>query len=333
MAKRTQRKSSLKKTKGKGGRRSGKLIAVILIFFGFLLLAEMVSIVINKANTSKQVFVQDILDFSGADQPCGPFKAWDVMALPDSRIVISDQGNKRLLVFDAQGKFLQEIGQKQAGPTTISEFSCLASDASGNIYVMDTWNALIRGFDAKGKPVLSVDLNGKGFYGPRGLAWDGSNFAIADTGSHRTVKVAPSGAILASWGQHGSGKNGFNSPYQVVFDGQGHYDVVDRDNNRIQVLDTEGHFQRPISLGDPPQAEAVDLSRHILYVTSQDGKFVRAYTTDGKLMGVLVQGDPKNPHPLPGMTALSVLPNGDLVTVQTDRVAIYHSLPPAPGQP
>lgn len=292
----------------------------------------MVSIVINKAGSSKDVFVQDSLDFSGNDQPCGPFKAWDVMAMPDGRIVVSDQGNKRLVIFDSQGKFLQEIGQKQAGPTTISELSDLTSDASGNIYVMDTWNALIRGFDTQGKPVLNVDLNGKGFYGPRGVAWDGANFVIADTGSHRTVKVAPSGSILAAWGTHGSGRDAFNSPYQVVFDGQGHYDVVDRDNNRIQVLDTEGHFQRQISLGASPQAEAVDAARKILYVTSLDGKFLRAYTLDGKLTGNLSLGDPKNPRPLSGVTALGVLPNGDIVTVQTDRVSIYHPLPIAPGQ-
>lgn len=331
MAKRAKRKSSAKSGRKKG--RSGKLIAVTLAFLAFLFLAEAVSYFSGKANSSKQVFVQSVLDFSGATLPCGPFKAWDVLTLPDGRIVVSDQGNKRLLFFDSKGQFLQEIGVKQAGSPDLSEVSCLTSDSSGNIYVMDTWNGLIRGFDPKGKAMVKVDLAGKGFYGPRGLAWDGSNFVIADTGSHRIVKVTPAGSVLGAWGQHGTGKNNFQNPYQVVFDGQGHYEVVDRDNNRIQVLDTEGHFLRQIDLGAPPQAEAVDTAHQSLYVSSLDGRFVRSYTLEGKLLGNLVQGDPKNPQPLTGVNALSVLPDGDIVASLTDRISVFHPLPAAPGQP
>lgn len=332
MAKRTHRKSS-SKARGKKNPRSGKLIALIFAFLGFLFLAEAVSYIAGKANSSKQIFVQDVLDFSGTTQPCGPFKAWDVLALPDGRIALSDQGNKRLLFFDSKGQFLQEIGPKQAGPPDLTELSCLTSDSSGNLYVMDTWNGLIRGFDSKGKAMVKVDLAGKGFYGPRGLAWDGANFVIADTGSHRLVKVTSAGSVLGAWGQHGSGKKEFQNPYQVVADGKGRYEVVDRDNNRIQILDTEGHFQSPIDLGAPPQAETLDAARQILYVSSLDGRFLRAYSLEGKLIGNLVQGDSKNPQPLTGVNALSVLPNGDIVASQTDKISVYHPLPPTAGQP
>jgi len=331
MAKRTKKKSSSKPGVKKG--RSGKLIAIILAFLAFLFLAEAISYISAKAGASKQVFTQTVMDINGAAQPCGPFKAWDVLALPDGRIVVSDQGNKRLLYFDSKGQFLEQIGVKQAGPPDLTEVSCLTSDSTGNLYVMDTWNGLIRGFDPKGKAMVKVDLAGKGFYGPRGLAWDGANFVIADTGSHRIVKVTPAGSVLGAWGQHGTGKNEFQNPYQVVFDGQGHYEVVDRDNNRIQVLDTEGHIQRQIDLGAPPQAEALDTAHQTLYVSSLDGRFVRAYSLEGKLIGNLVQGDPKNPQPLTGVNALSVLPNGDLVLSLTDHLSVVHLLPASAGQP
>lgn len=199
MATRVKRKSSSKSRKGKSSRRSGKFIIVVLILLGLLCVAELVSFIISKAGSSKQFYVQNIMEFSGDNQSCGSFGAWDVLAMP-GQFVISDQGHKRLLIFDSQGKFIQEIGQDQAGQPPLNEISCLTSDASGNFYVMDTWNALIRGFDSKGKAILKVDLNDKGFYGPRGVAWDGANFIIADTGSHRVVKVAPSGAVIASWG-------------------------------------------------------------------------------------------------------------------------------------
>ncbi len=331
MVKLKKRKSSANKKRGHKPRRSGKVITVILAFLAFLVLAELTSLVLNKAVTSKQIFVKETLEFNGGNQTCGAFKPWDILDFPDGRIVLSDQGNKRLLVFDPQGRFQEEIGQKQAGPTTLSELSCLTAGPSGSFYVMDTWNTLIRGFDSEDKALPQVDLNGKGFYGPRGVAWDGSNFVVADTGSHRLVKVAPSGVVLATWGSHGSGKNEFSSPYEVVA-GQGRYYVVDRDNNRIQVLDTDGHFLQDISLGAPPQAEALDAAHQILYVSSLDGKFLRAYSLDGKLLGSLVQGDLQNPQPLSGATALSITPQGDLVAVETDKVSVFHPLPSAPGQ-
>ncbi len=335
MAKLKKRRSSAKEIKEKRGdkpRRSGKVITVILAFLAFLVLAELTSIVLNKAGASKQIFVKEVLEFDGGSQACGPFKPWDIINFPDGRMVLSDQGNKRLLIFDPQGRFQVEIGQKQAGPTTLSELSCLTAGPSGSFYVMDTWNTLIRGFDSKDKALPQLDLTGKGFYGPRGLAWDGANFLVADTGSHRLVKVSPSGAILAAWGSHGSGKNEFNSPYQVVV-GQGRYYVVDRDNDRIQILDTDGRFLQDVSLGAPPQAEAWDAAHQILYVSSLDGKFLRAYNPDGKQLGSLVQGDSQNPQPLSGASALSVTPQGDVVVVQTDKVSVFHPLPSAPGQP
>lgn len=335
MAKPTKRKSSKKEGGRNKPRRSGKLIALIFVVLGFLLLAEFANYLVGKMNAAKQVFVQDVLDFSGSGQACGPFRIWDVLALPNSNIAVSDQGNKRLLIFDSRGQFLSQIGQKQAGPPDITEFSCLTFDASGNLYVMDTWNGLIRGFDPAGKAMLKVDLTNKGFYGPRGLSWDGANFAVADTGSHRIVLVSPSGAVLSTWGGRGSGSGNFQNPYQVVADGQGRYDVVDKDNNRIQILDGKGHFLKQIPLGSSPQAEAWDSGRHLLYVSSLDGRFVRAYDPDGKLVGNLVQGDPKNPQPVTGINALSVLPNGDIVAGMTDKISIYHTLPTPPqaGQP
>lgn len=331
MAKMTQRKTLPKRAKNKVTRRSGRLIIGILVILGILFLAELTSYLIGKAGTLKVLFVQKTLEFSGSDQPCGAFKAWDVLAAPDNRIVLTDQGNRRILIFDAAGKFLSEIGQKQAGDPVLNEISCLTIDSGENFYVIEPWNGLIRGFDPKGHLVVKLDLHSEGFYGPRGLAWDNGSFIVADTGSHRLVKLSGDGAVQAAWGKEGSGKDSFNNPCQVV-SGQGRYYVVDRDNNRIQVLDTGGHFLKAISVGSNPQAEALDMSRQLLYVSSIEGKFVRAYNLDGKLMGNLVTGDPKNPNNINSVNALSVMPDGDIVAVSMDKVSVFHTLPVQPVQ-
>jgi len=325
MAKTVVRKASSKRAGGKPPRRSGRFIAICLGLLGFLCLAELVSFVLNKASAPKEYYVQDVMEFSGDSQTCGAFKAWDILAKPDG-FVISDQGNKRLLVFDRQGKFVQEIGQKQAGSPPLGEVSCLTLDSTGNVFVMDTWNGLIRGFDPKGRAVLTVDLNNKSFYGPRGVAWDGANFIVADTGSHRVAKVSPSGAVIAAWGKHGSSKGDYNNPYETAVDGQGTYYILDQDNHRIQCLDPQGKFLREIRLGAPPTAEAVDSQRKILYVSSNEGHFIKAYSLDGNLIGILTEAGKSNAA-IPDARALSVMDNGDLATVSQGKATVYHPVP------
>src|SRR5258708_4531946 len=129
MPKKASKKPHSRKTsrkKGKSQKRSGKFIAVILVLLGFLCMAELVSFIINKAGSSKEFTVQDILEFSGEIQSCGAFNAWDVLALP-SGFIVSDQGHKRLLMFDRQGQFVQEIGSKESGKPDFTEVSCLTS--------------------------------------------------------------------------------------------------------------------------------------------------------------------------------------------------------------
>jgi DNA-binding beta-propeller fold protein YncE len=328
MAKRvTRRPSSKKSKKNKKGRHPGRFI-FLFILLGLLLLAEVVSFVVGKAGAAKEYTVQSVLEFNGDSQPCGPFSAWDVLAMTNG-IVVSDQGHKRLLVFNRQGQFLQEIGQKQAGAPDITELSCLTSDNSGNIYVMDTWAGMIRGFDPKGKAILQVDLTNKGFYGPRGLVWDGANFAVADTGSHRLVRVAPSGAVLAAWGKRGSAKGEFDNPTEVAVDGQGNYYTVDQDNHRIQCTDPKGHFLREIGVGAAPTAEAIDARQKLLYVSSSDGHFVKVFTLDGNLVGNMTEVGTKG-SPLTDVCALSVLDNGDIVTFRLGKVIVYHPVPNVP---
>jgi outer membrane protein assembly factor BamB len=324
-AKHSPKSAAKKRPKKIQARKGGGKFVLLFSIVGLILLAEIFALVRNKVGEDRIFTVAKTLEFTGDNQPCGPFQAWDLLAMPE-KIAISDQEHKRLLIFDLQGKWLSEIDSKQAGPPTFSEVSCLTDDAAGNLYVMDTWNGLIRGFDPKDKPLPIVNLNNKGFYGPRGLAYDGTGFVIADTGSHRVVKVSPTGEVLASWGKHGSGKLEFNNPYQVVLDGDGNSYVLDQDNHRIQCLDPKGRFLREFKLGTAPTAEAIDSKRNLLYVSSAEGQFVKVYSLSGDLIGTLTEAGPKG-KALPGFRALSVLPDGELAATDQGRVMFYRSVP------
>ncbi len=315
-------KSPTKRAPRKGSKKFLFLFAVL----GLFIAADLISVLYNKSNEAKVITVQKIQEFSGDNQASGTFKGWDILALPNA-IALTDQGQNRILVFDRDGKLLNKIDSDKAGAPPFKEPSCLTSDSNGNIYVMDTWNTMIRGFNSNGDSILKLDLSAKSFYGPRGLAWDNNAFVIADTGSHRIAKVTLDGSVAGAWGSRGSGKGMFNNPYEVATDGHSNYYVVDRDNNRIEVLDSQGRFVREIRIGAPPTAEAVDPQRKLLYVTSQDGQFVKAYDLDGKFIGNLTEAGQKG-QPLSGINALSVFPDGDIAALRDgSRVQIYHTVP------
>jgi sugar lactone lactonase YvrE len=302
------------------------MIQLIFVVVGLFVMVSIILTVLRKANEAKEVNVQKTQEINGSVPGTG-FKAWDLMSYGNG-LALSDQSLNRILLLDLQGNKIAEISGKNAGLPEFKEPSCLTKDPTGNLFVMDTWNGLIRGYDPKGKAILKLDLNGKGYYGPRGLAWDKNSFLIADTGSHRLAKITLDGSLEGAWGNRGSGKIQFNNPYQVVGDGQGNAFVVDRDNDRIQVLDGQGKFVREIALGAQPTAEAIDLAKKIIYISSLDGRFVKAFSLEGKYVGQVVEAGQKG-QSIPDVNALCVLPTGDLALLQGgNRILIEHILPP-----
>jgi len=326
MAKTTKRTNPKKTGKGPGKGGRSKKFTILFLLVALVLVAEVVSYVFKKANEAKEVNVQKVQEINGSVPGTG-FKAWDLMTY-GSGLALTDQSLNRILFLDLQGNKTGEISGKNAGLPEFKEPSCLSKDPTGNLFVMDTWNGLIRGYDPKGKAILKLDLNRKGYYGPRGLAWDNNSFLNADTGSHRLAKITLDGNLVGAWGTRGSGKGQFNNPYQVVTDAQDNSFVVDRDNDRIQVLDSQGKFVREIGLGVPPTAEAIDLSKKIIFVSSLEGRFVKAFSLEGKYVGLVAETGQKG-QSIPDVNALCVLPTGDLALLQGgNRVLIEHILPP-----
>ncbi|MGH7581684.1 MAG: peptidyl-alpha-hydroxyglycine alpha-amidating lyase family protein [Gemmatimonadales bacterium] len=89
------------------------------------------------------------------------------------------------------------------------------------------------------------------------VAPDGSIFvseghSSAPTANARVLKFSRDGALVASWGTHGSGPGEFDQPHALAMDSRGRLFVGDRGNNRIQIFDQNGklldiwyQFSRP----------------------------------------------------------------------------------------
>jgi sugar lactone lactonase YvrE len=85
------------------------------------------------------------------------------------------------------------------------------------------------------------------FYMPEGMATDSQgNLYILDTGNHRVQKFGLDGRYLASFGRQGQGPGDFAYPDSIDIDGEDLIWVSDPNNQRIQVLTSEGAVYKTI---------------------------------------------------------------------------------------
>jgi NHL repeat/6-bladed beta-propeller len=111
-------------------------------------------------------------------------------------------------------------------------------DSSGNVYVVDTNNNLVKVFNANGTFIRqwggAGSTNGK-FNSPQGISVQKSsgNVYVVDTGNNRVQKFSPAGTFLLSWGGKGSGNGQFDTPASIDHDSLGNSYVADANNKRI----------------------------------------------------------------------------------------------------
>jgi hypothetical protein len=74
------------------------------------------------------------------------------------------------------------------------------------------------------------------------FAPNGEVYVTDGYGSARVVKYSRDGKYLSQWGSRGTGPGEFGLPHNLVIDGQGRVYVTDRDNQRIEVFDSNGTF-------------------------------------------------------------------------------------------
>jgi sugar lactone lactonase YvrE len=188
-------------------------------------------------------------------------------------LYISDTDNSRIRKVTAAGIISTIAGNGSfgfsgdGGPATSAAFGGpegIAVDASGNVYIADEQNSVIRkvtaagiistfagtgqstGFSGDGGPASSALL-----FLPLGVAVDASgNVYIADTSNQRIRVVAASTGIITTYAGDGifnfSGDGGpassaeFNSPEDVAIDAAGDIYILDEANERIREISFNG---------------------------------------------------------------------------------------------
>lgn len=136
-------------------------------------------------------------------------------------------------------------------------------DATGNLYIADTGNNLIRKVDGSGSITTVVGLSAS-LNGPADVAVDGSgNIFIADTGNGKVKKVtAGVVTILAT---------GLTVPHKIALDASGNLFIADWGGLQILEVPAGGSSASPVAgstgLANQPYGVAVDASGN-LYISN-----------------------------------------------------------------
>ncbi|MCS6767834.1 MAG: 6-bladed beta-propeller [Candidatus Nitrosocaldus sp.] len=162
------------------------------------------------------------------------------------RIIVTDNLNNRIQVFDSSGNFLFKFGVPGYDPGGFTHPSGVSVDSNGNIVVADLHNYRVQVFDSNG--VYRFQFNKLGpsdgqFTYPISVAVDNRDrIIVVDTYMHSVHVFDSNGNFLFKFGREGSGDGEFSFPTGVAVDGRDRIMVADVWNNRIQVFDSSGNF-------------------------------------------------------------------------------------------
>lgn len=178
----------------------------------------------------------------------------------------------QVLEFDADGKFVREIGK---GLYAWSFGHGIRVDKDDNIWVADKGSDMIIKFNPEGHVVMvfgrKQEASDEGgpytrefrqkipppedgrFRQPTDMAWDaqGNTFIADGYVNSRVAKFDKNGVPIKSWGERGAGPGQFNTVHNIGVDARGNVYVADRGNRRIQVFDGDGGFLRIITIDIP----------------------------------------------------------------------------------
>ena len=206
-------------------------------------------------------------DFSGDGGPAAraSLNLPSAIAIDKSgNLYIADTNNNRIRKVTAGGIISSIAGTNvdgfkgDGGPAVAAEINAptgIAVDATGNVYISDTSNHLIRKISTNGIISTVLGTGTVGFSGenglgtnaqlnaPSGLAVDGAgNVYVADQLNHRICRLGTDGKVSTVVGSGISGTNvggtdartiQLNAPGGLAVDAQGNFFIADTENHRV----------------------------------------------------------------------------------------------------
>lgn len=161
----------------------------------------------------------------------------------DGTRYVADTGRAQVLIYGADGTFLEAMGKKdEMKPSDVAV-------SADRIYVADLQNHCVKVFAKAGhKFLLAIPADAEGKTGkllsPTNLALDDQNhrLLVSDTGGNTVQVYDLDGKYLRSIGHAGVAPGMFARPKGVAVDRQGIAYVVDAATQVVQLFDPEGRL-------------------------------------------------------------------------------------------
>ena len=215
-----------------------------------------------------------------------------------SKIYVADNGNSRIVQFDAAGNVVRTWGSCGTAPDQFNSVSAVSVDSSGNVFVTDRRNYKIKKFTAEGVFVAMVGDQGLGdalFEEPNGNGVDPfGNVWLATYHGHDIQKFDNDLNYLMKIEGYRSLPDEYAAVQGVGVDSQRNVYFADKWLQRITKYDRDGNLilqwgsrgQGPGPVFNFPRTVHVDANDKI-YV-SDDG-YVRKFDTEGNFIAIYGQ--------------------------------------------
>jgi len=161
------------------------------------------------------------------------------------RIIIADNINNRIQVFDNNGKFLFKFGSAGNIDGTFEHPSGVTVNDKGEIFVNDFHNYRVQVFDNNGNFLYKFSVEQEDTYAtyPLGIVLDNNDrIIVTDVYNNRVLIFDSNGNTILKFGKEGSNDGEFLYPAGVAVDSRDRIYVADVRNNRVQVFDSNGNF-------------------------------------------------------------------------------------------
>ena len=190
---------------------------------------------------------------------------WDMAFLADGSIFVADNGNSRIVKFDAAGNFVTTWGTNGSGRGEFNQVHAVATDNIGRIYVADRDNNRVQVFNETTRsvwyhPNISPIATWPGFQTPTHIYATGYDVWISDNNGPdvppRLVKVDWNGNPQFSWNVAGlgAGAGEMVNLHQFSVDSEKNFYAADARHGRVQkfVPQQGANFLETFAVPDSP---------------------------------------------------------------------------------
>lgn len=251
---------------------------------------------------------------------------------PMGHLWVLTRGREALFEFDDNGRFIRTL----AGGL-FTRAHGLRFDRDGNIWTTDVGAHVVYKMNPQGEILLRLGTKGEAgewneatasrrLNQPNdvGFAANGDVFVVqghspGPNGDARVLKFDKAGRFITSWGGKGRGPGQFAVAHGIAIDASGLLWVADRENQRIQIFDGDGHFVRERTYAGLPCS--LDIGRQYIFMANGFAGQIVQMDLDGAVLAVT--GRPgKGLGEFGEAHVLAVGPKGDIWVADSVNAAL-----------